>query len=454
MKRFHTLLALLLVSTSFVACVSSDDNEESLSSDCYISSFTLGTMRRIVHTTGASGQDSTYYVTFSGTYYPLTIDQRKGTITNTEPMPYGTVLGNALANIAAQGSLIYAPEANLTDTTAWRAYASSDSIDFSEPLLFRAYAHDGSGYRQYRVTINVREHEKGYYSWQQVAQMDALRGRASTRLIAVDGQRHIFSTDTEGHLFKTDPVTGDDQQCSLPDDVAGDIATVCRFDNRFWMSSDNGLLLCSDNGVQWENVQQDDTYTTNGIKLITASGTALYAIPDKPLTDLAETWPSALSSTDGKTWTPIALEEEESFTSPTAATAYAQNNGNRRVIMVASSLDTNYLRTWSLLEDSEEPWTLFTERANPYPLPRMQKISILSCDALLMAVGKKIATDDNADTSYAIYMSHDNGITWKTADIITLPSALQTSSNLSAAADEGLIWLLADTQLWQAQINP
>lgn len=454
MKRFHTLLALLLVSTSFVACVSSDDNEESLSSDCYISSFTLGTMRRIVHTTGASGQDSTYYVTFSGTYYPLTIDQRKGTITNAEPLPYGTVLGNTLANISAQGSLIYAPEANLTDTTAWKAYASSDSINFSEPLLFRAYAYDGSGYRQYRLTLYVRGQEKGSYSWQQVAQLDALSGRASCRVIADDGQRHIFSTDAEGHLFKTDPTTGNDQQCSFPADVVGDIATVCRFDNRFWMSTANGLLLCSDNGLQWESVQQDDTFTAHGIKLITASETALYAIPNKPLTDLAEAWPSALSSTDGKTWTPIALEEEEIFTSPTAAVAYAQNNGNRRVVMVAGSLDSSYLNTWSLLEDSEESWTLFTERTNPYPLPSLQKLSILSCDALLMAVGRKRATDDNPDTSYAIYVSRDNGITWKTTNTIALPSALQTSSNLSATADEGVIWLLADTQLWQAHINP
>ena len=450
-KKFHTLLALLLTATTLASCVSSDDNDEDLSGECYISTFTLGTLRRIVHTTGSDGQDSSYYVTFSGTYYPLTINQRTGTIVNTEPLPYGTVLSNALANITAQGSVIYAREANLTDTTSWKAYASSDSIDFSEPLLFRAYAYDGSGYRQYRVTLNVRENEKGSYTWEHVGDLAFADTRTAAKLVLQGEQPMTFCLDAYGHLFAT-PFGQEEQACSGVS-APVDVQTICRFGGKLWASSNDGPLFCSDDGIAWNIVEQSGEEV--GVKLIAGSENALYAVIFDPRIPAGSTAPYAAMSTDGQTWTPMETDAQM-FTSPKAALAYKQSNGNQRVLVAAETDNSawSHLYTWSLLEKLENKWMLFTEESNPYPLPALSHLSLVSNNGLLMAFGAQQA-ENGKDALDTIYTSYDNGITWKASTTFVVPSEVKGAQEaIAAVADESAIWLLAAGQLWRAQLNP
>ena len=105
MKHFTDSLILFLVACLCLsACSGSDDvSYAGSSSDCYISAFTLGQLRRTVHTTSSTGQDSTYTISFSGSLYPMAIDQRQQTITNTEPLPMNTRLSAVVVSITAQG---------------------------------------------------------------------------------------------------------------------------------------------------------------------------------------------------------------------------------------------------------------------------------------------------------------------------------------------------------------
>ena len=57
------------------SCMKSKDNNVTLASDTAITSFSLGTMKRIVHTTSSTGADSTYKVSVTGSDYKFSIDQ-------------------------------------------------------------------------------------------------------------------------------------------------------------------------------------------------------------------------------------------------------------------------------------------------------------------------------------------------------------------------------------------
>ena len=67
-----------------VAC--SKDDDTVYSNHCYISGVTLGAVRRQLHTTTWNGNDSVYYTTFSGSNFPMTVDQRNLLVENKDSL--------------------------------------------------------------------------------------------------------------------------------------------------------------------------------------------------------------------------------------------------------------------------------------------------------------------------------------------------------------------------------
>lgn len=162
MRRYTFWMLLALVALS-VACSKSDDDNSSVTTDeCYISSFVLGQMRRAITVKDSQGGDSTYYVSFTGSYYPLIIDQRASTISLAKPLPMGTRINAVLTTISFEGAVMHTP---VTDTTAWTAYNSRDSVDFSVPRIYRVYATNGDSYRDYTVSLSVRDNDAEGYTW-------------------------------------------------------------------------------------------------------------------------------------------------------------------------------------------------------------------------------------------------------------------------------------------------
>lgn len=168
MSRTLNIIAAMLLCLTAVSCLSDSSNAE-LSRDCYISSVTLGTMRRTIHVQRWSDTlqaywDSTYTTTYSGSYYRMAIDQIRGTISNPDSLLLNTVMEKALLTVSASGTVIYRPTDQLEEE--WTAYSSTDSVPISAPLLMRVYSTDGSAMREYRVTFNVHRQDPDGFSWE------------------------------------------------------------------------------------------------------------------------------------------------------------------------------------------------------------------------------------------------------------------------------------------------
>ena len=92
MKKYNIqcLVAIILASLTMTACDPSSDAEYIPSRDCLITSVTMGTLKRTLHTKGSQGQDSTYTVSVNGALYPIYIDQVENRIYNADSLPVGT----------------------------------------------------------------------------------------------------------------------------------------------------------------------------------------------------------------------------------------------------------------------------------------------------------------------------------------------------------------------------
>ena len=166
-KYISALCALIIGTLSLSSCLnSSDDSELTYYNDTAITTFSLSTVNRYVHTTTSAGKDSVYKKTLSS---PVTfnIDQYRRVIYNTDSLFADCDLSHVLVSIGAKNNGYVVIKSLISDTLF--NYSSTDSLDFSQPREIRVYANDGSGYRAYDVVINKHKTETNKLLWEKKA---------------------------------------------------------------------------------------------------------------------------------------------------------------------------------------------------------------------------------------------------------------------------------------------
>ena len=168
MKRiFQVLCGLLMTGMLLTSCLNSDDSTTTYYDDMAIMSFSLGTINRYSHTTTAAGKDSVYKTTYAGSVYKMNIDQLNHKIYNTDSLPIGTDAKHVLCTVTTRNNAgVYVK--SLTSDTLTYFRSGQDSVDFTQPRLFRVFANDGSGSRDYLVTLNLRTQNAGRLLWTQM----------------------------------------------------------------------------------------------------------------------------------------------------------------------------------------------------------------------------------------------------------------------------------------------
>ena len=163
MKRLKTICMMLMTIVVLSSCLKSNDQTTTLYDDAVITSFSLGTLVRYIHTTSSTGTDSVYTKSVSGGRYDFHIDQISRRIYNTDSLPIGTSVDRVLCNISTLNSgVIFLKD---IDSTVYNYYSSSDSIDFSKPRIFGVISTDGSTYTEYEVSVNVHQEEGELFNW-------------------------------------------------------------------------------------------------------------------------------------------------------------------------------------------------------------------------------------------------------------------------------------------------
>ena len=456
MKRlFYTFVLLTAMAATFVACSKGDKVE--LTSHCFITNFKVTALKRTVHTKSSTGVDSTYYTITNASAVRFAIDHRAGTITNVDMLPTGSILDAVLVTVSAQGTAAYA---SISDTTSWTVHTEKDSINFTEPVIFRVMATDGKSYRDYRVTLNVRDNNADGFTWTKICPIDGFADKTAAKLLIHEAQGQdsdrptLFSQTATGENYVSFP-TGHHAISPFPTSwetvpceglTAGRVESAVSFDHQLWMSNDAGQVYRSEDGRRWTLQPQSDD---KQVALFAASGTALYAVVS------ADGATTTAMSQDGTNWQPTP-NSELPFSRVSAAIAYAQNNGNHRVLALSDAFDDasdKPLFVWSLLEGHDEPWIAFNDQTAEYPLPRWQHPVVTTYNGWLMAMGDA----DRAGKHKALdvlYISHDNGLNWKENAYLSTPAELVGKAGAITAVGSGqYVWIIADNQLWALSYN-
>lgn len=169
MKRIvQVFCGLLTASWLLTSCLGSNDSETTVYDDMAVSAFKLGKLNKYLPSTTKGGKDTIYKSTFDASSYKMSIDQLNHRIYNADSLPYGTDAGHVVCTVTTvQGGYVYLK--SLTSDTLTYFQSGTDSVDFTQPRVFRIFSTDGSGSRDYVVTLNVRRQEAGKMVWTQMA---------------------------------------------------------------------------------------------------------------------------------------------------------------------------------------------------------------------------------------------------------------------------------------------
>ena len=447
-KYIFPLLAMIVLPLTMTSCFD-DEEEVEYSEDCYISAFSLGTLKRSLYKKSSAGLDSIYTTTFTGTYFPMTINQRNLTIENLDSLPIRTRLGAVLTTVSFQGILVWR-KANLTEDadTSWTTYSSSDSIDLREPLHFRVVSESGRSSRTYTVKVNVHQQEADSTHWDSLGTAAALTSMAERKALVWKQQIVVVGKMTDGTLaFVKHPCTTAGEWTSTTTSGAEMAVptTLQQMGGALFMSTTDGQVVTSNDGATWA---QYDAPAQEGLTLVGASDEYLYALAD-----------GKLYRTSGSAWEEEALDDEGSNlpTGHLNGVYYTMKNGAKRLMLIGSRTSddkeaTVWAKAWREGKETTETWVYYTPNgADTHHCPIMKGLSIVPYDDGMQALGGDLSE---------ILHSYDHGITWKTYDNSDmtadpeLQKAAKEAQYLTAAADEeSFLWVLVDDRVWRGRIN-
>ena len=200
--------------------------------------------------------------------------------------------------------------------------------------------------------------------------------------------------------------------------------------------------------VDTKKAAWEEKATTAGMKQLIGYGTVEgYALGNDGLL--------MVSRDNGETWTADSLDEDPAWL-PSENIAFtswpfADSDSTDYQLMVgANNQVDNACVVWRKVAEYSKnclpsKWVMIpTVDQGKYYLPKMDNLSIVLFNGAVLAIGN----------NKKIYVSRDQGITWKTNAKYTLPDALG-ASNLSATTDEnGYLWLVGkDTgEVWRGTI--
>ena len=289
MKR-HTYLLLLACTILMVAC--SKDDDTVYSNHCYISGVTLGAVCRQMHTTTWNGNDSVYYTTFSGSNFPMTVDQRNLLVENKDSLLYGSNVSAVLVTINYVGmTLVY--RAVDDEDGEWLAYKTTDSLDVSKPLYLRVVSEDGNSERYYKFKINIHQQEGDSLYWSRADSTAAFDGMTQMHAAVLNDTLMVLGRTDSGVTRAVRSTMGTIgewavETTDLP--ANADVEGIKQRADRLYATTADGALYTTIDGKHWNQMAP----STAGLSLAAVTERWLYAIVDGRL----------CRSADGTEWTP------------------------------------------------------------------------------------------------------------------------------------------------------
>lgn len=467
MRRIIKPFAIMISAVILAASCLSDDNDYDLTyyKDTAITSFSLGTLKRIMTTKAktevnedGTPKDSTYTVAVTGSNYKFNIDQTGRKIYNNDSLPKGTDAAHILCTVYSKnGGIITIKD---VDSDTLRYYSNADSIDFTREREFRVYSTDGSVYRKYDVEVRVHKEVPDSFTWINDGATTAFTSMQGMKAVTLNGHVMVFGRTgnyTTGYTAAgsngarwTDLNTG----TSLDADAYKSMTVK----NGRLFTVSGGTLMTSADGTSWQ------TTGTAALKRLAGAGSRkLYAIDNEG--DIVS------SGDNGSTWTKDALADDKTMLPKDEINLCSmplKTNKNDERIIISGNRDLNEYPedsiavAWNKIEEYadnsvQHKWMPCNEE-NMNRLPRLSEMTMLAYDSQLAALGGKGLGSSKALPFSNIYVSRDNGLTWHTDSRYILPEEFNNNGSdvfTMTVDNDKFIWIICggNGTVWRGRLN-
>ena len=452
----------LVLGVCFVGCSDKDDSENISvdNTDALISNFTLPANAKY-----ASGLADLYFsIVQQGQY-----EEGKGyvgQIFNADSLPVGTVTNSLLANITTTSAyevmlFNYSEETKLYSDSS--LYSSTDSIDFTHPLMVRVTAANRTTKKFYEVKLNVHKQNPDSIDWQ------LYKNNALSDFSDIEQQKAIaYGDDMFWYTATAVKVTlnkspKSDLSTWTPNDVSWtlsgmpDLSTITQFGDEIYCLTNDGEMMISSDGVNFEGMS-DNTGFVNIIGVYGVSSSSQQLV--------------AIRKVDGVNYFSYYTKESGWLNNGTVPSNFPVTGFSNPVSYTMSKMDRlniaggiteggAYISSvWSY--DGVNPWAEFQQRN------------------VRAGAGKTLVTYEHdpryKDTfwfmlcgatspiSYTktVYYSNDKGVSWKEAEsLVTFPDDFTTRGFASPYVDEDFYINLIGgknrsgelNQIWRGRLN-
>lgn len=452
--RIQSLGSLSAILLLFSSCLGEGSDDRVTYNDAAIIGFSIQTLNRLMHGKSKKGEDSTYIAKFTATNYPFYIDQIRHEIYNPDSLPVGVDATKVLATITPKNGGVLALKSLKSDSVKY--FNAKDSIDFSQPRQLVVYNQAGTAKVNYTVRVNVHREKPNDFKWICLQrQNQQLANLTSMKALVCKGKVYVFGeANDETKIFATSIDEGRNWQEVKPLKPLSSEAYshVVVMNNKFYTYQE-GIVLCSDNGVRWQYVGKKRLK-----QLLGACGSTLYAIDANQRIvasgDEGATWQEELMS-DAKELLPLG---DYNFVVQPLRT----NKDTYRLILIGKGKQTTVL--WSKIEDKnkkglQQSWTFYPSVAdNLSVLPNLENLQVVkNAEALVAIGGEGIYQNKKIKAFNTIYNSIDGGVTWGTYGNIRFPKEFKSSNTAFALTVDThhYLWIICGKtgQVWKGRLN-
>lgn len=407
-KKLMSVVIMVSAMCLLSSCLKDNNDEITYHDDTAVTGFSLGTLKRHLHTTAKDGvTDSVYTVAYNAKDFAFSIDQTRKLIYNPDSLPQGTDASKIMASITSKnsGTIVL----NLKDRSGKDSlcyYNPKDTLDFTEPMRLRVYNMRKTAYREYIVKVNIHQETGDEMTWKQ-GSFAELAGVAERKLVENNGTMYLFGVKEgktvafrqEGDRFKPLGISFGPKAYK----------NVVAMEGWLYVLDGKSVKRSAD-GLSWK-----ETGSPTGLtQLVGASISKLYALTAGGLMSSAD---------NGATWSTNALDDNAANL-PTENICFvcipAKTNAQTNSLMIIGTRDGE-TKIWRKVEENasgsqDQPWAFYSpDDYNKHTLPALTNLQVISYDNALLALGGDLST---------LYSSKDQGLTWFATDSYKLPASL------------------------------
>lgn len=473
---FAKAVMLLTIVSAMTACVGSD-SETTYYSDTALTSFTLGSVKykRTYHVTTTSGEDSTYTITstYSGSAYPVRINQNTNTVYNSDSLVYGSDLSRVVCTLTTlNNGLIYFQD--LDDPTVYTYYSSTDSLDLSKERTLRVVSSDGTMTRDYTVRISAYQVIHGTMTWSSSAINDTdsktmISSFAGMKGVTTSKAMYILGYDESGTSSLITSVNGGQSWEKVAIDLPANASNIIT-------SADTVIIYDRSQGVLTKLLPSGEKVLTTvqagmpaNVTLIGGCAGRLYALYEGARQ-------MYVSADGGISWSGEETDATEfvnnDYRLPTAnissIVTTTKENNLPRITFVGTcdednSMDNDfykYATTWSKVIDLDnvspalqEKWTCCIQTGinNPVRLPKMERLTVAGLKDCMVAFGGTAYYDSSKTAFGTLYVSYDNGTTWSSSELAMPANYVSGKAGMVMTDNDGNLIVIGNGEIWRGR---